>query len=292
MLQQTQVETVRTRYYPQFLQQFPTIQALASANEQDVLNMWQGLGYYSRARNLHKAAQLSADGLPNTVDELQALPGIGRNTAHAIAAFAYQQPVPVLEANVKRIMARLYALPTPTDAQLWQAAFHMLNGFDSFTHNQAMMDIGSTICTPRAPSCLICPLYTSCMGKHEPASFPAPKARKVPPTRLRDILVLQWQNQYYLRARTSRFLGGLYGFPESARHAGWQVNGHDITPAQCQKLGIIRQQYSHFTLDAEVYLYTPNHPPQQAEYWHSLAHIVDLPLSRADEKVLALLKLT
>lgn len=151
MLQQTQVQTVLERFYFPFLERFPNIAALAAAEEQEVLKCWQGLGYYTRARNLHKAARIVQSTLPETVEALHQLPGIGRNTAHAIAAFAFRQPVAIMEANVKRILCRIFALEKPSEAELWQRATELLDTHNPFDYNQAMMDIGAGVCTPDAP---------------------------------------------------------------------------------------------------------------------------------------------
>ena len=181
MLQQTQVATVLARFYEPFLNRFPTIATLAAASEQEVLQQWQGLGYYSRARNLHAAArQIVASSQPTDASGWRALPGIGQNTANAIAAFAHHQPVAILEANVKRVACRIFALQQPTPAQCWQAAEALLNPQQPFDHNQAMMDLGSQICTPRTPNCPQCPANTICQGKTAPEFFPQKKDQSPP----------------------------------------------------------------------------------------------------------------
>ena len=125
MLQQTQVKTILERFYHPFLKKFPTVAALANAPEQEVLKAWEGMGYYRRAKYLHAAMKLAQTHMPNTVEALIALPGIGRNTAHAVAAFAYKQPVPVMEANVKRVIHRIFALKKAKDEELWAKAFEL-----------------------------------------------------------------------------------------------------------------------------------------------------------------------
>ena len=131
MLQQTQVKTVLERYYFPFLKRFPTLKALGDAPLDNVLKMWEGLGYYNRAKNLHKTATL-IDELPSEIDKLIKLPGIGKNTAHAVAAFAFNKPVPIMEANVKRILCRLHTLKTPTDKVLWEIAYGFVRQRESF----------------------------------------------------------------------------------------------------------------------------------------------------------------
>lgn len=286
MLQQTQVKTVLERYYFQFLERFPSLQALADAPLEDVLKAWEGLGYYSRARNLHKAAQTTAPELPYSIDALMALSGIGKNTAHAIATFAYHQPVPVMEANVKRVLHRYHAQETMSEKALWDAAYALVDQDDPFTYNQAMMDIGSTLCTPKAPKCLLCPIAPSCAGKDMPEAYPAPKQKKAVPVRSRIIIVFESDGYYYAAPRESRFLGGLYGFPEYEHGVALHFNGAEYHLDMMKPLGEIRQQYSHFTLEAAVY-----HLPMQQEgdNWHTLGSLHALPTSRADQKVLKLL---
>jgi len=281
MLQQTQVKTVLERFYEPFLARFPTIAALAKASQDDVLKAWQGLGYYSRARNLHAAAKAARSGLPQDVEGLLALPGIGRNTAHAVAAFAYRSPVPVMEANVKRVLCRIFAFTAPTDAQLWEAAHALLNTKNPFDYNQAMMDIGAMLCKKTAPDCPACPANTLCRGQKTPLAYPAKKAAKAVPVRARNILVLaNARNEYFASPRKERFLGGMYHFIER--------NANEPVEKQAKLLGHITQNYSHFTLEASVYLLTGKH--KQKEGWYSLAALQRLPMSMAEQKILQLLR--
>lgn len=131
MLQQTQVKTVLERYYFPFIKRFPTLKALGNAPLDDVLKMWEGLGYYTRAKHLHQTARQISK-MPETIEALMKLPGIGKNTAHAIAAFAFKQPVPVMEANVKRILCRIHKLKTPSEKQLWEHAYALIDKKKSF----------------------------------------------------------------------------------------------------------------------------------------------------------------
>lgn len=273
MLQQTQVETVRTRYYGPFLEKFPNVQALAAAPREAVMKAWEGLGYYRRAGFLHEASKaalqrglfgrcvashgeprsegVSAKGAkggetPPSLNQLLALPGIGRNTAHAILAFGYRQPFAVMEANVKRIVARIFALKTPTDAQLWAGAEALLNRAEPFDHNQAMMDMGALLCTPKAPQCGLCPAQRICKGKVQPEAYPAPKTRKAIPTKTVAVLIEQdAQGRIALEKRDGALLGGLYGFAQHAPEA---------VPPTARHLGQVRHTYSHFHLIAEIYV--------------------------------------
>ncbi len=293
MLQQTQVATVRERYYGPFLERFPTIAALAAAPAREVMKSWEGLGYYRRAAHLHEAAKRSKGKLPALVETLMALPGIGRNTAHAVAAFAYGTPVPVMEANVKRVLCRIFALKTPDERALWEKAELLLNRKHPFDYNQAMMDIGAMVCTKRAPRCDICPAATICKGKISPESYPAAKAKKQVPVRGRIIAVFtDGAGQYFLAPRATRFLGGLYGFVEADADAlSVTFMGRIYPLAGAKLLGAVSQSYSHFTLDARVVLLKMKGQMRKAAGMikANLAEMKRLPLSRADQKVADLL---
>ncbi len=309
MLQQTQVETVRTRFYAPFLAQFPTVEALARAPRDAVMKAWEGLGYYRRAGHLHKAAKqlvLSSRpstasvgihsrkirprrfsesrcdtfSVPDTLEHLLALPGIGRNTAHAMLAFGFHQPYAVMEANVKRVISRVFALATPSDAELWHHAEALLNRNEPFNYNQAMMDLGAMICTVKTPNCAACPAAFFCKGKASPEQYPAKKLAKKISTR-RVVIVVQrdGKGRYLLEQRDNALLGGLYGFAQ-----------HDAAPKGAKKIGDITHVYSHFRLQGEVVLLRA--PAKQSNQWYSLQDIEKLPLSKLDHKVLALLATT
>lgn len=278
MLQQTQVATVRDRYYSQFLAKFPNIGALANASEEAVLKAWEGLGYYSRARNLHRATIQVGKNLPKTLEQFMQLPGIGRNTASAILAFGFHAPVAILEANVKRVVARIFALKTPSDAELWQGAEMLLNTKNPFDYNQAMMDVGAIICTPKQPKCGMCPANTLCKGKTSPRDFPAPKTKKQTPTRRITIIVPHDSvGRIALEKRDEKLLGGLYGFAQQARDAS--------LPKTATKVGNVKHVYSHFKVDAQVVMLPVAGGHNQL---YSPKEIAKLPLSRLDHKVLAL----
>lgn len=278
MLQQTQVKTVLERFYHPFLKKFPTLSALAKAREQEVLKAWEGLGYYTRARNLHKAAQATAPRLPRTVEALQALPGIGKNTACAVAAFAYHAPVPVMEANVKRILHRFFAAEKLSEATLWEHAFALLDTHNPFDYNQAMMDIGAMVCTAKAPKCTACPLRTECKGKHAPEHYPAPKTAKAKPVRRYYVLVhTNPRGELYLEKRETRLLHGTYRFPQTEQ-----------APKSSKKLGQVIHHYSHFTFEGEVRRITT--APKGTGMWYGAKALRALPLSTLEKKVLALLE--
>ena len=283
MLQQTQVKTVLERFYFPFLSRFSTLQALAEAPLDDVLKLWEGLGYYNRAKNLHKTAQIlseqkekdTAPTLPSTLEALMALPGIGKNTAHAIATFAFRQPVPIMEANVKRILCRLHSLTKPTDTQLWEIAYSMVDKIHPFEYNQAMMDIGATVCTTTTPSCDHCPLNKICTGKSTPLLYPTKKKRIVP-TREQYIMLTLYNGKLALSQRTGKFLHGLWGF-ETVE-----------TPlCAAEYIGEVSHAYTHFKLRCKVYLYQALEK-EKGTYFGTEEIVRTLAISKVDEKILRL----
>lgn len=339
MLQQTQVETVRTRFYAPFLARFPTLEALATAPREAVMKAWEGLGYYRRAGHLHEAAKRvvsekslvvsknSRTAYDSRLTTLLALPGVGRNTAHAILAFGFHQPYAVMEANVKRVLARLFALEHPSDAELWQLAEALLNYAEPFNYNQAMMDLGAMLCTPKAPDCAACPAAFFCEGKTSPEHYPAKKLAKKVPTR-RVVIVVQRdaKGRLLLEQREDKLLGGLYGFVQiphpahdvrrplpqgevkkAARNLSPRERSKTATPfwGEGNCIGHITHVYSHFRLQAEVVLVhvIPTNAGIQMRRGHNdalcplsmhgkfytLKEIENLPLSKLDHKVLALL---
>ncbi len=279
MLQQTQVKTVLQRFYFPFLERFPTLLEIAESDLDDVLKMWEGLGYYTRAKNLHHAACQCNGILPDNAHDLMNLSGIGRSTAHAIAAFAYRESLPILDANVKRILHRYFALKERNEKKLWECAYALFDPKHPFEYNQAMMDVGATVCLTKKPQCEVCPFENSCKGKTDPLSYPEAKTKTIKPIRIRNIVVHQRDNRYALVQRTTRFLSGLWGFYEC----------ENISRSHLQSLGHITQSYSHFTLEADVYLSLENIEEEGFE-WFALEEINRLSLSRADHKVLDFIK--
>ncbi len=278
MLQQTQVKTVLERFYFPFIEKFPRLKDLATASEDQVLKMWEGLGYYTRARNLHKTAQLVQVNLPQTVSELVKLPGIGQSTAHAIAAFAYKTPVPIMDANVKRILYRLFALKKGTDKELWQKAYDFFDASRPYDFNQAMMDLGATVCTSKFALCSQCPFNQICKAVDDPLLYPQKKVKRAVPIRKKHIIIHHYKGKFALKQRETRFLNGLWGFNE------YEVDEEII---MTKTIGEISHTYSHFKLEAKVHL----HHKYVEEYeWFTRAQIKELALSAADHKALALLE--
>ena len=227
MLQQTQVATVLP-YYAKFLERFPDVASLAAASEDEVLTHWAGLGYYSRARNLHSAAKLvvsNHDGaFPDDVERLADLPGIGRSTAAAIAAFAYDVIAPILDGNVKRVLARHAAIEgfpgvSAVEKQLWSAAAARLpkQREDMVAYTQGLMDLGATICTKGDPHCLLCPIASDCAAKCEGriADIPAPRpSKKIPERSQRYLLALHGNEVLLVKRPAPGIWGGLWCLPE------------------------------------------------------------------------------
>jgi A/G-specific adenine glycosylase len=230
MLQQTRVDTV-IPYFEKWMRLFPDVQSLANASEQDVLNAWEGLGYYSRARNLHKAAKIVAEQyhgeLPRDLDELRKLPGIGRYTLGAIASMAFGQDVSALDGNIKRVYARIFDVMEPVDSPagekiLWQIADENLPKGHAGDYNQALMDLGSMICVPKNPRCLICPVMKLCKARQNGMQNERPviSPKKDVPHYVHAAGVIIERGKVLLAQRPSQgLLGGMWEFPNG------RVNG-------------------------------------------------------------------
>ena len=226
MLQQTQVVTV-IDYYTRFMQRFDSVQSLAQAPVDEVLHLWTGLGYYARARNLHKAAQQVVDkhggAFPTSLDGLTALPGIGRSTAGAILSLSMQTREPILDGNVKRVLARHYKVvgwPGTSDVvkSLWDYAEKTTPTERVADYTQAIMDLGATLCTRSKPACDRCPLRHTCLALNEgvPTDYPGKKPRKAKPRRETCMLLIMNEGNVLLQQRpASGIWGGLWGFPET-----------------------------------------------------------------------------
>ncbi len=239
MLQQTQVNRVRDEYYPQFLEKFPTLKTLANAQQDDVLAAWSGLGYYSRARNLHKTALASQDGLPNTQEELIKLPGIGKYTASAICSFGHEQNIPVVDTNIARVMKRFFALLNPKDATVWKNATDFVNARDPRHHNLALMDLGSLICLPKNPKCEECPLQEECKGKNEPELYTQTKKKEYESLELFYGVFIQ-NNQIALKISTERMYKDMLVLPT-------------VDPIEDDFLGEFKHSYTKYRLSVNLY---------------------------------------
>jgi A/G-specific adenine glycosylase len=265
MLQQTQVATV-IPYYARFMQSFPGIEHLADADIDDVLHHWSGLGYYARARNLHKAAQAIRDDFnaefPSAFDDVIALPGIGRSTAGAILALACDQQQPILDGNVKRVLARYHAVDgwpgkTTVADKLWNYAAQHTPATDIAAYTQAMMDLGATVCTRTKPGCSECPLNADCSANrtHQQMEFPGRKARKIKPIRKTQMLLLHSGDSVYLERRPPAGIwGGLWSLPEltdGGEALSWCDEKLNLAPTESNRWQTIRHSFTHFDLDID-----------------------------------------
>ena len=263
MLQQTQVATV-IPYYERFLARFPDVRALASASLEEVLALWAGLGYYARARHLHRCAQavVHAYGgeFPRDIETLKSLPGIGRSTAGAILAFTHEQRHPILDGNAKRVLARYHAIDGPpsvraVENRLWQLADSHTPASRVAAYTQAIMDLGATVCTRTRPRCAVCPLAKDCRAYAEGNvdRYPASKARKTLPVRSRRFLVVRRASGHILlQARPPTGIwGGLWSLPEldvdtAAEH--WCTT-HGMSVRRTTSWAVVRHSFSHYHLD-------------------------------------------
>ncbi len=263
MLQQTTVAAVGP-YFARFMEAFPTVEALAAAPREEVLRLWAGLGYYSRARNLHAAAQaLAANGIPQDEAGWRTLPGVGPYTAAAVAAIALDRPANVVDGNVERVMSRLFAVETPLpDAKPELAA--LAAGFVIADRPgdwaQALMDLGATVCTPRGPACEQCPVSFGCQALKSgaPETYPRKKPKAVRPERHGVAFRLERDGQVLLVTRPDKgLLGGMAALPTTPWRAEiWtptEALAHAPGRATWRSLGAVRHVFTHFALTLEVW---------------------------------------
>ncbi len=277
MLQQTQVQRVLEHFYHPFLKRFPTLQSIKNAPIDDLLHAWQGLGYYRRAHYIHRTAQIAAPDLPTEPMELMKLPGIGRSTAHAVAAFAYHRPVAVLDANIKRVLCRFFALTEPKEPLLWKMAEMVLDKEAPYIYNQAMMDIGATICLSKTPKCESCPLSSGCLGREEPLLYATKKGAQKRKIVQRRIGILSDGEALFLRKRKGRLLGGLWEFPDL----------EELGSVRTESVCTITHTYSHFTLVAEIHKIEETDPLHLTSEgrWIDRKELGRLPTSSLEKKI-------
>jgi A/G-specific adenine glycosylase len=259
MLQQTQVSAV-IPYYERFLRRFPTVEDLAAASEDDVLQLWSGLGYYARGRNLHAAAKtvVSMGFFPKKAEDIEALPGVGKSTAAAIAAFAFGERAAILDGNVKRVLARYFGIEgwpgeKAVETALWERANRLLPKSDIETYTQALMDLGATVCTRTAPRCEACPVRTGCTARkaNQTAEIPAPRPRRALPQKTVTWLLLLDHGQILLEKRPAPGIwGGLWSFPEAPSK---DLEGHCLRSFACdvqstKTLDTLEHGFTHFRL--------------------------------------------
>jgi A/G-specific adenine glycosylase len=307
MLQQTQVATV-IPYYKKFLKSFPTIHHLAKADLSKVLKVWEGLGYYSRARNLHRASRIVSDHydgeIPGQLNELRALPGIGRYTAGAILSIAFNKEAPVLDGNVKRVISRLVAVSDnlakgKTEARLWHLSESLIPKGHASSFNQGLMDLGAVLCTPKEPQCSRCPLCRLCKGNASghPERFPTKTLRKKIPRIEAVSAVIQEDGKVLLQQRpTEGLLGGLWEFPN------WPIEEKQRSRARLrlrlrnyikkeialnvevkEPVGTFQQTYSHFRLTLHTY-YCQSRDAKKGK-WVPVGKLRLFPMSRIHRRI-------
>ena len=273
MLQQTQVDTV-IPYYRRWLKRFPTLKSLAEAPLAEVLSLWEGLGYYSRAHNLHRAAQkiMAEFGgrLPQEVVSLQTLPGIGRYTAGAIASIAFDADAAVLDGNVKRVLARVFNLTDDVkspagETKLWALAESLVPPGRAGDFNQALMDLGATICTPQNPTCLLCPLLGLCKAQRLGLQHlrPVVKKKAPPPHYTVTAAIIRHRGRVLITQRpVDKLLGGLWEFPGGKREPGESLADclkREIKEELAMKIAVgeqrltLKHAYTHFIITLHVF---------------------------------------
>jgi A/G-specific adenine glycosylase len=307
MLQQTQVVTV-IPYYRRFIKKFPNVASLAGAPIQDILKQWEGLGYYRRARNLHRAAQVIQarwrGRIPTTLQGLVSLPGIGRYTAGAVGSIAFRLKVPVLDGNVRRVLCRIFAIrEDPRRAlvqeRLWGIAGELLPDQNAGDFNQALMDLGATICLPRTPYCASCPLRRSCLGFQAGIQERLPvraENRSIPHTFL-AVALIQSSRGLLLGPRPDRgLLAGLWSFPElNGRNAAGPLQmireikkRFGLKTALIGTLEPVAHTFSHKRITYRPYLFrcVPGRSPLPDSWrWISAEAVEDFPLPTATRKI-------
>jgi A/G-specific adenine glycosylase len=272
MLQQTQVETALP-YYERFVGRFSTVARLAAAEEQDVLKLWAGLGYYSRARNLLSAARRVVDEhggvVPSDYDELRALPGVGPYMAGAILSIAFNKPYPVVDGNVRRVLSRINGWTEENSANLWSAAADLVQNAEPRLANQAIMELGAKVCSFRAPRCLICPLQNTCVAFKTGMQDRIPAVRKRPQTVHIHFFAVVCERKGRFLMKESR---GLWEFPTFA----------ELPPGDLQRVGACRHTITHHRIDVTVFT---GRLKQTSELeWQDPAAI---PLSSLTQKILS-----
>ena len=267
MLQQTTTAAVAP-YFARFTERWPNVDALAAAPEEDVMAAWAGLGYYSRARNLVACArEVAAQGrFPDDEEGLRKLPGLGAYTAAAIAAIAFGKRAVVIDANVERVVARLFAVAEPLPGarkSIRRLAEAITPAEDAGDFAQAMMDLGATICTARSPRCLLCPLAPACQGRAggDPSRLPVKAPRKLRPERTGVAWWIERQGLVWLVTRPgSGMLGGMRALPDDGWHAGANGSGVPPLPGEWRSAGAVRHSFTHFHLTLSLQVHAAEAP--------------------------------
>ena len=304
MLQQTQVNTV-IPYFERFMRSFPSVFELAKASQDEVLHHWTGLGYYARARNLHKAAKVLVDeydGLfPHNIDDVISLPGVGRSTAGAILSLSRNQRHPILDGNVKRVLARYYAIEgwpgqKSVENALWDVAEKNTPETRCAHYTQVMMDLGAMVCTRSKPKCDACPLQSGCLAyvQGTQSSYPGKKPKKTLPVKSTYMLVARFHQQVYLEQRPPTGLwGGLYGFLEcgSIEDGANALRLRGMQVESLKQLERFRHTFSHFHLDITPVVAVIDLPPtrqvsEPAGQWFVLNEPIEVGLAAPTTKII------
>jgi A/G-specific adenine glycosylase len=281
MLQQTQVATV-VAYFDRWMREFPTVEALAAADEQRVLACWQGLGYYSRARNLHRAAQVVVKefdgGIPSDVDALRRLPGVGEYAAGAIAAFAFDRCVPVVDGNIARVLARLFDYRERIDTAagrgwLRETAKELLPESGGRAHTSALMELGAMVCLPAKPLCLVCPAKGSCRAK-DPTMLPAKAERRKTVAHGEAALLIRKNGAVLLEQQTGNRRKGLWRLP----HAGARPAGEPV--------GSVTYPIMHYRVTMDVFPARAPKAVKANQRWVVLTELEKTPIPSPDRKFL------
>jgi A/G-specific adenine glycosylase len=308
MLQQTRVDQV-IPYFNRFMKRFPSLKLLASASQEEVLKMWEGLGYYSRARNLHKAARIIATEyrgrFPSTAEEIIKLPGVGSYTTAAIGSLAFNLDLAVLDGNVIRVLTRLFVYGEESRSGaakkvLQQLADALLVQGDAGNFNEAMMELGAMVCLPKNPHCIDCPLKSVCLGRAEgtPSKYPVKMPRKkVPHLIVGAAVVVNRKGEILIAQRRNEdMLGGLWEFPGGKQEVGETIQ-ECIARELKEELGItvevgdflvtVKHAYSHFTMELHTYfakikLGRPRPIECQDYRWVDPTRLREVPYSKAD----------
>jgi A/G-specific adenine glycosylase len=294
MLQQTQVVTV-LGYYRRWLDRFPTIRDLADADEASVLHVWQGLGYYRRARNLHQCSKIIVDEFggqfPSTVEELMKLPGIGKYTAGAIVSFAFDRPAPIVDANIARVLSRLANVQEQInrprgERTIWELAGRFAEGASPRLSNSALMELGATVCVPREPLCSVCPVKTFCRAK-APGSLPKKRKRPAIEQRREYYFFALREGHVLLEQRAGRRWQGLWTLPVLSEAPDHVDSWASEDPFVC-----IRHAITRFVIHLNLFIHEPPEKLRQGQEWKSVNSIEDLamPSPHRDALKLALQK--
>jgi A/G-specific adenine glycosylase len=307
MLQQTRVEAV-IPYFERWMSRFPTLEILANASEQEVLSAWEGLGYYSRARNLQRAARMVVERygsqLPRDISALRKLPGIGRYTAGAIASIAFGMDQPTLDGNLRRVLARLFdvsqAADTPAgDRILWELAAENLPHGQAGDYNQALMDLGATVCLPKKPHCSSCPLVRVCRARARGVQGQRPvlKPKRKVPHYVQVAAVIERDGQVLIARRPSiGLLGGMWEFPngrvegEPALELETVIEtGYNLWVRVGDPLGIVKHAYTHFQVTEYAYLCEAISIRRQENLeWVEFVNLADYPMGKIDRQIAGL----